>query len=311
MKAVYFLVALLVVTSVGVVGGVVGAELAEDTTTTTATQTSSTTNPPATFHVEFHSEVVPDDLKAHRPIPETLVRNSKQDDSLSSFTSPSSSPGQGKWKRTKAPNGTEYLCYVPGPADVAEAEFARLSQSGASLRHRRKIGVVPPEISALVAQEMAGACTSKIDVWWTYETCWNAQVRQFHVGNNGAVEKEYFLGKGPIQQVEDGTKEEDLHYGEHPTYGPYLSTVFYNGTECDLTGEPRQTEVRLYCSGAGGSRQPSSNVNLRVTEPKSCQYLVQWWSAQACIPLLQREKGVNVPIKCYDVAFNQDGVEEP
>jgi protein OS-9 len=241
--------------------------------------------------VEFHSEAIPENLKAHRPIPDALLSSHEQQHQQHSATV----PGQGKWKRTKAPNGTEYLCYVPGLADVAEAEFARRGAT-ASQQSRRKVGPVAPDIAALVAQELAGACTSKVDVW-------NAQVRQFHVGNNGAIEKEYFLGKGPLQQVEDGTKEEDLSYGEHPTYGPYLSTVFYNGTVCDLTGEPRQTEVRLYCSGAAGSHQPASNVNLRVTEPKSCQYLVQWWSPQACIPLLQKEVGVNLAIKCYDVAL--------
>lgn len=277
--------------------------------------------PPPSFHMEFRSEAIPSRLLEQRPIPRALLppqtaREVLQadigQDTLSGNDVPveernpsTRAHGSGAWKRTTAPNGTVYLCLVPGLADVAEVEAARRGTS-ADLRGRRKAGLVAPDVVSTFGAAMGGSCDAKADVWWTYEACWNAQVRQFHVANNGAIEKEYHLGKGPLHKVEDGATEDRLYYAEHPTHGPYLSTTYYNGTVCDLTGEPRQTELQVFCGGPR-SRNPtsSSNVNLRVTEPKSCQYLVQWWSPQACIPLLRKETGVDLAVQCYDLEYNK------
>lgn len=260
--------------------------------------TAAPRRPPPTFHMEFFATPIPDSLTEAHPIPPSLQPGASA--TVSSGTSEGVVPavGLGGWKRTKAPNGTDYLCYVPGLDDVLAAEANRAVSD--DLRGRRKFGQVPADVVSLVSQQMGheAACASKTVEWWTYEACWNAQVRQFHVANNGVVEKEFFLGKGPSHDVEDGTKREDLVYHEDPTYGPYLSTVFLNGTECDLTGLPRQTEIRLHC--ANGAPQRGADA-FQVSEPRTCHYLVLWWSTHACIPLLRKETGVDLAIACYEV----------
>jgi hypothetical protein len=267
--------------------------------------------PPPTFHLEFRNAPVPRAFLSRYPIPPTLLNDDgdvsppavhlhSEFASSQAALAGSTSPGDGQWRRTKAPNGTTYVCYIPGLKDVAAAEADR-ETSGLTLRGRRKEGKVAPDVVQLVAQEMHDACASKTEQWWTYEACWNTQVRQFHISQHnalGAIDKEYFLGKGPSHALDHGSHREDLFFHEDPTYGPFLSTTFLNGTECDLTGEPRRTEIRLFCADSGPQRAADA---FQVSEPQTCQYLVLWWSKRACFPLLRKEVGVDLAIQCFDV----------
>jgi hypothetical protein len=54
---------------------------------------------------------------------------------------------------------------------------------------------------------------------------------------------------------------------------PYVSQTLVDGTPCDLTGQPRQTEVRAICGG-GGIRS--------LAETSTCRYMLLVESANLC-----------------------------
>lgn len=314
-----------------------------------ATSTSSSNRPQPTFSIQFLAQEIPAELRTSNPLADCFLYPTFDVEHCASTTSGDidsisrEERGLGNWERTTSPNGTEYLCYIPGPEDVANAERAEDAKATASTggsrnqQQHRKPGLVSSDISNLILAKMAGHCATKTDGYWTYEVCWNAQVRQFHMtlqadpsaGAGGAQvaiapQNENFLGKGPQHEIEGGAIREDLTFGEHPVHGPYLSTRFYNGTVCDLDGAERQTEILLFClseadssNSNGGATTVRGNNNifgdilpmqrtpqqkhLQVLEPKSCQYQVMWWSKEACIPLLRPEQGVDVRVQCFEL----------
>ncbi|ROT81404.1 putative endoplasmic reticulum lectin 1-like [Penaeus vannamei] len=62
----------------------------------------------------------------------------------------------------------------------------------------------------------------------------------------------------------------------------YVSHFYSGGTTCDLTGRPRQVEVKLKCKE---SQSPSS-VTLYLLEPETCEYTLGVETSIIC-PLLQ------------------------
>ena len=58
----------------------------------------------------------------------------------------------------------------------------------------------------------------------------------------------------------------------------YHAHVFANGTACDLTGEPRSTEVRFVCAPEAGAAQAGVAVSAHfiesVKEPVTCHYVL-------------------------------------
>lgn len=284
---------------------------------------------PPTYDVVFHEEDVPEHLlKAHPPSVVTTPQGG-----VSSQLSAGSVMAQHGWQSIRHPNGTLFLCYVPSLEDAeaalhaerrsaqrgnAENDETAGSGSGAVTREDSSPSVAdePDEwtandlksgmqlplrlrkpLQAKMSRPSAPLCSLKNVEWWTYEVCWESSVRQFHINtNSGQVEKEYFLGKGPSMRVVDGTDFDSLVYKEHPTHGPYVTSVYYNGTECDLTGRQRQTEVRLFCADESGG---DSGESLTITEPKTCEYLVTWRSKSACIEGLRKESAVNLKLHCY------------
>lgn len=200
------------------------------------------------------------------------------------------------WQPMRHPNGSMYLCYIPSVANSGEWVGGEQGD-----QQRPSTGKVFPTPSYNELQKSLGPrplCAVKTAGWWTYEVCWERSVRQYHVdgaGQQATLSKEFYLGKGPHMKIEDGASFE-LSYHIHDTRGPYVSAVYYNGTECDLTHQQRETEVRLYCS----SSAPKDLVEgIEVSEPETCKYLVEWWSAAACTDPLKKEEGPSLSITCY------------
>ena len=64
--------------------------------------------------------------------------------------------------------------------------------------------------------------------------------------------------------------------GGKTTSGPYFRQTYGNGTLCELTGAPRETEVRIYCA----LHQPS-HVSA-IKEVSTCRYVVELHSPALC-----------------------------
>ncbi|KAL3902759.1 MAG: hypothetical protein SGPRY_011937, partial [Prymnesium sp.] len=92
-------------------------------------------------------------------------------------------------------------------------------------------------------------------------------------GNHGGTQGDKEGGKkrtGGVEDV-DGELKEDAK-----TRRVYWKQSYGNGTHCDLTGRPRESEVRLLCA----SNEPS--LLASVEEVTTCRYLVQFSSNLLC-----------------------------
>ncbi|KAI7876309.1 uncharacterized protein EV154DRAFT_451555 [Mucor mucedo] len=112
--------------------------------------------------------------------------------------------------------------------------------------------------------------------YWAYEYCHNQYVRQFHVErtHDGKVEKEqetasFYLGIHPGAE----TKTVMRKVGDKR----YLVQEWTNGSNCDLTGEPRQVEVQFHCDKHGQDFVSSfvevstCHYQIVVSTPRLCE----------------------------------------
>ena len=109
--------------------------------------------------------------------------------------------------------------------------------------------------------------------WWKYEFCYGKKVDQYH---------EEAGGKGPRSKTVINLGH--FHLADHlawleahPSKRPKEAearrqvSVFYSGGDvCDLTGKPRQIEVKLKCKAADSP----STVSLYLLEPKVSRFIV-------------------------------------
>lgn len=113
--------------------------------------------------------------------------------------------------------------------------------------------------------------------WWKYEFCYGRYVRQYHVDKN--TESSITLG----------IFKENLHKEflmKHPEKRPkavgtrkQLFHLYADGSICDKTGKPRQTEVVLKCLENAPSM---ATVSLYLLEPKTCNYILGVESPLIC-----------------------------
>jgi len=113
--------------------------------------------------------------------------------------------------------------------------------------------------------------------WWKYEFCYGKKVDQYHEE-----------GGGKRTVINLGVFSEEAHLAwleKHPAKKPKeldarkQVSVFYSGGDvCDLTGKPRQIEVKLKCKTADSP----STVTLYLLEPKTCEYVLGVESPLVC-----------------------------
>jgi len=113
--------------------------------------------------------------------------------------------------------------------------------------------------------------------WWKYEFCYGKKVDQYHEE-----------GAGQKTVINLGKFSENDHVAwleQHPTKKPKEASnrkqvsIFYSGGDvCDITGKPRQIEVKLKCKQADSP----STVSLYLLEPKTCEYVLGVESPLVC-----------------------------
>ena len=89
----------------------------------------------------------------------------------------------------------------------------------------------------------------------------------------------------------------DARAGTDPTTKkPFYSIGFGDGTTCDLTGQPRTSEVRLSCSPERG------NQIVNIEEPSTCHYTVLFGTPLLCSHPAFKEKIIEEQeIQCWPV----------
>ncbi|XP_052874391.1 protein OS-9 homolog isoform X3 [Gossypium arboreum] len=152
-------------------------------------------------------------------------------------------------------------------------------------------------------------CFIRQEGWWSYEFCYQNRLRQIHVEEDKVVQ-EFVLGVydeeataafnqnlSDISALKDPrSKDASQRYHAHQ---------YTNGTQCDLTNQPRETEVRFVCS------EPRAMISS-ITELSTCKYALTIQSPMLCKhPLFQEERPVWHTINCNVLAKDTKVEEDP
>ena len=185
-------------------------------------------------------------------------------------------------------SGKQYRCYLPRSSNVSEPvqpPIPSLQQLGSLLR------------------PLTDSCFYRLEGWWTYELCFMKSMRQFHqekiqstAGVDSAreetrVTQDYQLGlywlperqrhasdatpnaEAPAFDAADFRGE--LGY-DLKTNRRYFAQKYGNGSRCDITGNPREVELRVWC-------EPSEPTHIvGIEEISTCHYVVQFRTNLLC-----------------------------
>jgi len=112
--------------------------------------------------------------------------------------------------------------------------------------------------------------------WWQYELCHGRFINQFHQEPKK---------KNIVIRLGFWNKEKHLEWAKKNMKKAKASnfvTHFYSGGDvCDLTGKPREAQVRLICKEGGGQQ-----IVIYMQEHQTCKYTVVVESAILC-PLVE------------------------
>ncbi|KAL0113087.1 hypothetical protein PUN28_012360 [Cardiocondyla obscurior] len=139
--------------------------------------------------------------------------------------------------------------------------------------------ISPAEVSPVQNFLSGKNCLHGGNGWWKYEFCYGRSVVQYHIERDGTK---------TIVNLGRFDKQKHLEWiAAHPHKKPrplelrkHLSHFYSDGSSCDKTGTPRQTEVKLKCV-ENHTASPSS-VSLFLLEPKTCEYVLGVESPLIC-----------------------------
>ncbi|XP_068085318.1 endoplasmic reticulum lectin 1 isoform X2 [Anabrus simplex] len=114
--------------------------------------------------------------------------------------------------------------------------------------------------------------------WWRYEFCYGTSIDQFHQEKDGTRTVVHLGRFDKAKHLE--WLEKNPHKRPKPkAVRKHVSHLYSGGSICDLTGRPRQTEVKLKC--AENIANPGQ-VALFMYEPKTCEYVLGVESLLLC-----------------------------
>nr|XP_045624943.1 protein OS-9-like [Procambarus clarkii] len=165
----------------------------------------------------------------------------------------------GEVMTVKNKHGQEYICSLPSVAPL-DSDFKPDDDILDQL----------VDISVLLKPMETAPCLIKTVDWWTYEFCYGSVIKQYHLEDNKASGPIIILGKYESEYNWKNSSETKNRLQR------FHSQFYVNGTKCDLTGEPRRTEVRFHCEDGVG------DYIQRVDEPESCRYVVTVATTRVC-----------------------------
>ncbi|KAF4346868.1 hypothetical protein G4B88_018407 [Cannabis sativa] len=169
-------------------------------------------------------------------------------------------------------NGQNYLCYLPKVEKVKSGKtVTQHNISSMIVESEKRIKLKTPDE---LLEELRDRCFVRQEGWWSYEFCYPKRVRQLHLEEEKVVQ-EFILGE-------------------------YHAHQYTNGTLCDLTNQPRETEVRFVCS------EPRAMISS-LTELSTCKYALTVRSPMLCQhPLFQAERPVWYTIHCNELPKDKE-----
>jgi protein OS-9 len=121
---------------------------------------------------------------------------------------------------------------------------------------------------------------------------------------------EFFLGRSMEESVTfDKIEHFDIHIDKNDPAESYISFPFKNGTACDLTNQPRTTEVRMFCA-SDEKRQLHTANQVRqahfvgdMEEPTTCGYVLKFYTSVLCnLPGFSKQEQVINKVQCVSTA---------
>jgi len=135
-----------------------------------------------------------------------------------------------------------------------------------------------------------GPCLFYTKGWWSYEFCYGREVKQYHF-ENGAIRGETIsLGKFESDYNWEATEEWEASSKSPSKMRKHHSQYYVDGSTCDLTGEPRKTEVRFKCDDTLTSTD--MEMIREIEEPSSCTYLFTISTIRICSHPRFRERKI-------------------
>lgn len=169
-------------------------------------------------------------------------------------------------------HGQEFVCSLPS-----------VTPTDADSKSDENILDQLVDISGLLKPMETAPCLIKTVDWWTYEFCYGSVIKQYHLEDNKASGPILILGKYESEYNWKNSSETKNRLQR------FHSQFYVNGTKCDLTGEPRRTEVRFHCEDGVG------DYIQRVDEPESCRYVVTVATTRVCHHPYLRLQAVRTP----------------
>ncbi|KAK3007649.1 hypothetical protein RJ639_013883 [Escallonia herrerae] len=191
-------------------------------------------------------------------------------------------------------NGEKFLCFLP-KVEIPKTEKPVIQQNTSSLilETEKRIKLKTPDELLEVLKDK---CFIRQEGWWTYEFCYHKQLRQIHLEDEKVVQ-EFILGEYDVEATADFNQNlSDISILKDPRSKDasqrYHAHLYTNGTTCDLTNQPRETEVRFVCS------EPRAMISS-ITELSTCKYALTVQGPMLCKhPLFQEERPQWQSINC-------------
>ncbi|KAF2310558.1 hypothetical protein GH714_014456 [Hevea brasiliensis] len=191
-------------------------------------------------------------------------------------------------------NGQNYLCYLPKVEKVKSGKpVNQLNVSSMIVETEKRVKLKTPDELLEVLKDR---CFIRQEGWWSYEFCYQKKLRQVHLEDDKVVQ-EFVLGvydeeatAAYNQNLSDVSTLKDPRSKDASQR--YHAHQYTNGTMCDLTNQPRETEVRFVCS------EPRAMISS-ITELSTCKYALTIQCPMLCKhPLFQEERPVWHTINC-------------
>ncbi|XP_062078223.1 protein OS-9 homolog isoform X2 [Humulus lupulus] len=199
-------------------------------------------------------------------------------------------------------NGQNYLCYLPKVEKVKSGKLVTQHNiSSMIVESEKRIKLKTPDE---LLEELKERCFVRQEGWWAYEFCYLKRVRQLHLEDEKVVQ-EFILGEYDAEATTAYNQNlSDISTLKDPRSKDasqrYHAHQYTNGTLCDLTNQPRETEVRFVCS------EPKAMISS-FTELSTCKYALTVRSPMLCQhPLFQAERPVWYTIHCNELPKDKE-----
>ncbi|KAG0614315.1 hypothetical protein M758_6G167400 [Ceratodon purpureus] len=205
-------------------------------------------------------------------------------------------------------DGKKFQCNIPAPVSTKVVNKDEVQQNGTST------SLVADEWSSRKTPEdlldvLKDRCFRRYEGWWIYELCYKGHLRQFHLHDKKIVQ-EFVLGTYDAEAtavLHSNSPNVSLQKDPRSQNAAqrYHAHVYTNGTICDLTNQPRETEVRFVCSETGRALINS------IKEAPTCKYTLVFHAPMLCKhPAFQEERQPWVVIDCNAIPSDEVVVKE-